>query len=330
MGGLGAGWITHFLLIIQKVAIPGTFCYTPELVVPAHQKKLIQRVVDRARRGPKNPYVHVLVHGGGALDVEFLQNSTAIHSMVWVGYPGQAGGRGIADLLLGNVSPSGRLTQTWYRSSFLTQQEWKSPEGAFFDYRMAAVANETPGRGYRFYTGAPIYTFGHGLSYAKFALLGGPRLKHFRIRNDGAVRSRVSALVFVERWQHDHAVTTTGAVKNNGTTSSSSRGANTPPAYWQLCGSHAVLLGRGEMSGKFPIACGRVAQFLGTGFREEVLEANGVEPSYCVSAAPTGAAACGRVGSEQKGRGRSDVIFFRGGHRSGVEATSAGQAEIFA
>jgi beta-glucosidase len=63
-------------------------------------------------------------------------------------YPGQAAGTAVTDVLFGTVHPGGRLPVTVYRSI--------SQLPPFEDYAMA-------GRTYRFFTGKPLYPFGHGL-----------------------------------------------------------------------------------------------------------------------------------------------------------------------
>lgn len=67
-------------------------------------------------------------------------------------YPGAMGGLALADILYGEVSPSGRLPVTFYR----TLDELP----AFEDYSME-------NRTYKFYRGTPVYEFGYGLSYTK-------------------------------------------------------------------------------------------------------------------------------------------------------------------
>jgi beta-glucosidase len=77
-----------------------------------------------------------------------------IPAIVEAWYPGQAGGAAIADVLFGDYNPAGRLPVTFYKSA-----DQLPP---FDDYSMK-------GRTYRFFTGQPLYPFGHGLSYTTFA-----------------------------------------------------------------------------------------------------------------------------------------------------------------
>jgi len=74
-------------------------------------------------------------------------------AIVQAWYPGEQGGRAVADILFGNVSPAGRLPVTFYRTT--------TDLPAFDDYSMS-------NRTYRYFAGTPLYAFGHGLSYTKF------------------------------------------------------------------------------------------------------------------------------------------------------------------
>ena len=76
-----------------------------------------------------------------------------VEAILFVWYPGQEGGRAVADMLFGDVSPSGKLPITFPRS--LDQLP------PFDDYSMA-------GRTYRYMTQEPLYPFGFGLSYSRF------------------------------------------------------------------------------------------------------------------------------------------------------------------
>lgn len=68
-------------------------------------------------------------------------------------YGGEQGGKAVAEILFGDVNPSGKLPVTFYKN---TQQ---LPD--FEDYRMA-------GRTYRYMKEQPLYDFGYGLSYTTF------------------------------------------------------------------------------------------------------------------------------------------------------------------
>ena len=115
--------------------------------LPAPQQRLLERIVAVGR-----PTVLVLLNGS-ALAVNWAQER--VPSIVEAWYPGQAAGSAIADVLFGDYNPGGRLPVTFYRSA--------DDLPSFEDYRMAAG-----GRTYRFFKGAPLYPFGHGLSYTTF------------------------------------------------------------------------------------------------------------------------------------------------------------------
>ncbi|MEO6996150.1 MAG: glycoside hydrolase family 3 C-terminal domain-containing protein, partial [Lacunisphaera sp.] len=74
-------------------------------------------------------------------------------AIVQAWYPGQEGGRAVAEVLFGVVNPSGHLPVTFYRST--------ADLPSFTDYSMR-------NRTYRYFTGKVLYPFGHGLSYTKF------------------------------------------------------------------------------------------------------------------------------------------------------------------
>lgn len=70
------------------------------LLLPGHQQELVSRVA-KASRGPT---VLVLM-SGGPIDVTFAKNDPRIGAILWAGYPGQAGGAAIADILFGKTNP---------------------------------------------------------------------------------------------------------------------------------------------------------------------------------------------------------------------------------
>ncbi len=114
------------------------------LELPAVQGKLLHAVLAEGK-----PTVFVNVSGSC---VNLSDADTGCGAVVQCFYPGAQGGDALADILFGRVSPSGRLPVTFYRSVE------ELPD--FEDYRME-------GRTYRYFKGTPLYSFGHGLSYAK-------------------------------------------------------------------------------------------------------------------------------------------------------------------
>jgi len=109
--------------------------------------------------GSKGPVI-LVVMSGSSLDLTSAANSADVDAIIWVGYPGQAGGQALAQTLFGDNNPSGRLPFTLHAASFVN-------EVSMLDMHMRPGTNN-PGRTYRFYTGKPVYEFGFGLSYTTF------------------------------------------------------------------------------------------------------------------------------------------------------------------
>ncbi|KAL6633533.1 hypothetical protein ACP70R_026204 [Stipagrostis hirtigluma subsp. patula] len=128
-----------------------------DLTLPGMQQSLITSVANAA----KKPVILVLLCGG-PVDVSFAKTNPKIGAILWAGYPGEAGGIAIAQVLFGEHNPGGRLPVTWYPQDFT-----RVP---MTDMRMRAdPATGYPGRTYRFYRGPTVYPFGYGLSYTKYS-----------------------------------------------------------------------------------------------------------------------------------------------------------------
>jgi beta-glucosidase len=82
--------------------------------------------------------------------------TAALPALLWTAHGGQAAGTALARVLAGDVSPAGRLPQTWYSC------DAELPD--LLDYDIIG-SRQT----YLYYEGAPLYPFGHGLSYSSFA-----------------------------------------------------------------------------------------------------------------------------------------------------------------
>jgi len=94
----------------------------------------------------------VLVLTGGS-PIALGEIEDMVDAILFVWYPGMEGGRAVADVLFGDISPAGKLPVTFPKS--LDQLP------AFEDYSMV-------GRTYRYMTQEPLYPFGFGLSYSRF------------------------------------------------------------------------------------------------------------------------------------------------------------------
>ncbi|KAI9123599.1 hypothetical protein K1719_004899 [Acacia pycnantha] len=128
------------------------------LTLPGFQEKLVKDVA-----GATNGIVILVIMAAGPIDISFIQSISNIGGILWVGYPGQDGGDAIAQVIFGDYNPGGRSPFTWYTQSYVDQVPMT-------DMNMRANSSRNyPGRTYRFYTGKPLYPFGHGLSYSSFS-----------------------------------------------------------------------------------------------------------------------------------------------------------------
>ncbi|MEV4861573.1 glycoside hydrolase family 3 C-terminal domain-containing protein [Streptomyces ossamyceticus] len=116
------------------------------LALPAHQERLL-----RAARAANPNTVLVLVSA-----YPYAVDPDELPAVLWTAHGGQAAGAALARVLAGDVSPAGRLPQTWYAS------DADLPD--LLDYDVIG-GRQT----YLYFEGAPLFPFGHGLSYGEFA-----------------------------------------------------------------------------------------------------------------------------------------------------------------
>jgi beta-glucosidase len=117
-----------------------------DIALPAAQAEYLRRIAAAGAR-------IVLVLCGGS-PIALGDVAELAQAIVYVWYPGQEGGRAVADVLFGDLAPSGKLPVT-----FPASVEQLPP---YEDYAMA-------GRTYRYLASEPLYPFGFGLSYTTFA-----------------------------------------------------------------------------------------------------------------------------------------------------------------
>lgn len=133
--------------------------------LPAVQEELIHSV------SKVNRNTVVLLTAGGDVETESWLKNVPVFLHNW--YPGQEGGTALAEILLGNRGPEGKLPISFNKS-------WEDDPVHDHYYPLATGAGETPHvkyaegvfLGYRYYTSSaakPLFPFGFGLSYTEFA-----------------------------------------------------------------------------------------------------------------------------------------------------------------
>jgi beta-glucosidase len=117
-----------------------------QLGLPGAQEELLKTVAKA------NPKTVVVLLNAGPMSVKWAKENTPAILEAW--YPGQEGGLAIADVLLGDYNPAGRLPYTVYDS--------------VKDIPPQTEYDITKGFTYLYFAGQAQFPFGHGLSYTKF------------------------------------------------------------------------------------------------------------------------------------------------------------------
>jgi hypothetical protein len=124
--------------------------------LPATQHALAAAVAAAAAGKP----VVVVLLNGGSVDVSAELGDARIAAVVAAGYPGVFGAAAIADTLFGdNDACCGKTATTWYGAHYVDESLMSNMEWS-----------ESPGRGYRYYTGQPVVPFGSGLALTTFSM----------------------------------------------------------------------------------------------------------------------------------------------------------------
>lgn len=146
-----------------------------DLEWPEVQKSFVREL---ARLGKP---LTVVQFGGGQLDGRELLSDDAVNGLLWVGYPGQSGGRAIMDLVYGRAAPAGRLPVTQYPASY---NEAVPPTDMAL---RPGLGNSNQGRTYMWYTGEATVPFGFGLHYTSFEARVEGDEATWLLEEDGAV-----------------------------------------------------------------------------------------------------------------------------------------------
>ena len=119
-----------------------------DLELPRSEIKFMQRLRESVGHKP----VIAVITAGSDIDIDAI--APYADAIIFAWYPGEQGGNALADVVFGDVSPSGHLPLTFYKSLN------NVPD--YSNYNMK-------GRTYRYYDGPVQYPFGFGLSYTTFA-----------------------------------------------------------------------------------------------------------------------------------------------------------------
>ncbi|MFB7863213.1 glycoside hydrolase family 3 C-terminal domain-containing protein [Streptomyces sp. NPDC056069] len=131
------------------------------LALPGRQDALIRAVT------AANPRTTVVLNTSSAVTMPWLDHTGAVLQMY---YPGQEGGPATAAVLFGDVDPGGRLTQTFPRSE--TAHPTAGDPVRYPGQGGVEEYGEGVHVGHRWYDAedvTPLFPFGHGLSYTRFA-----------------------------------------------------------------------------------------------------------------------------------------------------------------
>jgi len=119
-----------------------------DLKLPENQIKYIHQLIEN-KKGP----LVLVIASGSPISLEGIEEHCEAILQIW--YPGEQGGNAVADVLFGNVSPSGHLPITFPKNV--------NQLPPYEDYSMK-------GRTYKYMTEEPLFPFGFGLTYSKTTL----------------------------------------------------------------------------------------------------------------------------------------------------------------
>jgi beta-glucosidase len=175
------------VVIAFGIRVEGEGFDIADLSLPWGQDAVIEAVTTA------NPNTIVVLETGNPSSMPWREKVKAI---VQAWYPGQAGGRAIAEIVTGKVNPSGRLPMTFPADLAQTPRPQLSGLGTPWGTPVTIRYDEGAEVGYRWFAQQslkPLYHFGHGLSYTTFGyadlkVSGGETITAtFRVTNIGKI-----------------------------------------------------------------------------------------------------------------------------------------------
>lgn len=155
------------IFVLSRIAGENADRHTAEgdYLITAEEKALLKQVCEAYKN------VLLVINTGGLVDLGFVEEFLNIRSILQFMQAGQEGGNAFADVISGDVTPSGKMTDTWA----LKYEDY--PNASFFSHNSGDVYKEEYKEGiyvgYRYFDtfDVPVlYGFGYGLSYTEFEM----------------------------------------------------------------------------------------------------------------------------------------------------------------
>jgi beta-glucosidase len=156
----------HAIAAAKNAKVAVVFLWTrlnPVFGLPGDQDKLVEEIA------AVNPNTVVVLNTSQPVALPWVDKVKGVLEMWW---PGDEGGWSTANVLLGKVSPAGRLPVTWGKSlTDYPATDPKYPERSKTGVDKKTTYSEGVNVGYRWFDKQniePLFAFGHGLSYTTF------------------------------------------------------------------------------------------------------------------------------------------------------------------
>ena len=150
---------------VSMPQISGKIFPEGDFYLTAEEKAMLSQVKNHFEK------IVVLLNIGGIIDLSLFKNDDQIGSVLWMGQGGMEGGLAAAEVLSGDVNPSGKLVDTYAEKL----SDYPSTENFHESYHYVDYFDDIY-VGYRYFETIPgaaekvSYPFGFGLSYTKFAV----------------------------------------------------------------------------------------------------------------------------------------------------------------
>ena len=144
------------LVLGETANMSGEYASRSTLELPGRQEELLEKIVALGK-----PIALVIV-SGRPLNISWASEHVPAIVMAW--QPGSEAGNAIADILIGDTVPGGKLPVSWPRSA--------GQEPLYYSHNVTQYPESDPTYRSRYWEGpsTPLYPFGYGLSYTSFSI----------------------------------------------------------------------------------------------------------------------------------------------------------------